>query len=57
MARAAEEVGFDSIWVGDHYLYRDDARPERGPWEAWTLLAGARRPSRSGCSWVRSSRA
>lgn len=40
MARAAEEVGFDSIWVGDHYLYRGDDRPERGPWEAWTLLAG-----------------
>jgi probable F420-dependent oxidoreductase len=40
MARAAEDVGFDSIWVGDHYLYRDDGRPERGPWEAWTLLAG-----------------
>jgi probable F420-dependent oxidoreductase len=40
MARAAEEVGFDSIWVGDHYLYRGDGRRERGPWEAWTLLAG-----------------
>jgi probable F420-dependent oxidoreductase len=40
MARAAEEVGFDSIWVGDHLLYRQDERPERGPWEAWTLLAG-----------------
>ena len=40
MAKAAEEVGFDSIWVGDHYLYRGDDRPERGPWEAWTLLAG-----------------
>lgn len=40
MACAAEEVGFDSIWVGDHLLYRDDGRPERGPWEAWTLLAG-----------------
>ncbi len=39
MARTAEAVGFDSIWVGDHYLYRDDGRPERGPWEAWTLLA------------------
>src|SRR3954466_4506396 len=38
-AKAAEEVGFDSIWVGDHYLYRDDGRPERGPWEAWTMLA------------------
>lgn len=40
MARAAEEVGFDSVWVGDHLLYRDDRRPERGPWDAWTLLAG-----------------
>jgi probable F420-dependent oxidoreductase len=40
MAQAAEEVGFDSIWVGDHLLYRGDGRPERGPWEAWTLLAG-----------------
>jgi probable F420-dependent oxidoreductase len=40
MARAAEEVGFDSIWLGDHLLYRDDGLPERGPWDAWTMLAG-----------------
>src|SRR3990172_2176684 len=39
MARAAEEVGFDSVWVGDHLLYRGDGRPERGPWEAWAMLA------------------
>ncbi|MEA2275491.1 MAG: hypothetical protein QOC78_451 [Solirubrobacteraceae bacterium] len=39
MARAAEEVGFDSVWLGDHLLYRGDGRPERGPWEAWTSLA------------------
>jgi probable F420-dependent oxidoreductase len=39
MARAAEEVGFDSIWLGDHLLYRGDGRPERGPWDAWTMLA------------------
>jgi probable F420-dependent oxidoreductase len=39
MARAAEDGGFDSIWIGDHLLYRGDGRPERGPREAWTLLA------------------
>jgi probable F420-dependent oxidoreductase len=39
MARAAETVGFDSIWVGDHLLYRGDDGRERGPWDAWTLLA------------------
>jgi alkanesulfonate monooxygenase SsuD/methylene tetrahydromethanopterin reductase-like flavin-dependent oxidoreductase (luciferase family) len=40
MARTAEECGFDSIWVGDHLLYRGDGRPERGPWDCWTTLAG-----------------
>ncbi len=39
IAIAAEELGFDSIWLGDHLLYRDDGRPERGPWDVWTQLA------------------
>ena len=39
MAQAAEAAGFDSIWLGDHLLYRDDGEAERGPWEAWTMLA------------------
>jgi probable F420-dependent oxidoreductase len=39
MARAAEDVGFDSIWLGDHHLYRGEGRTERGPWEAWAMLA------------------
>src|SRR6476620_11687341 len=39
IARAAEEVGFDSIWLGDHLLYRD-AGGLRGPRDAWTLMAG-----------------
>jgi len=39
IAVAAEESGFDSLWVGDHLLYRDDGRPERGPHECWATLA------------------
>jgi alkanesulfonate monooxygenase SsuD/methylene tetrahydromethanopterin reductase-like flavin-dependent oxidoreductase (luciferase family) len=38
IALTAEDVGFDSVWVGDHLLYRDtDAT--RGPWEAWSTLS------------------
>ncbi len=40
MARLAEEVGLDSIWVGDHLLYREPDRTPKGPWEAWSTLAG-----------------
>lgn len=40
MARLGEQLGFDSVWVGDHYLYRDESRGSRGPWEAWTTMAG-----------------
>jgi probable F420-dependent oxidoreductase len=39
MVRAIEGEGFDSIWVGEHLLYRWPDRPARGPWEAWTLMA------------------
>ena len=39
MAHCADTSRFDSIWVGDHLLYRGDGRPERGPQEAWTLMA------------------
>ncbi|HEY7452861.1 MAG TPA: LLM class flavin-dependent oxidoreductase [Candidatus Limnocylindria bacterium] len=39
MAQVAEEIGLDSIWVGDHLLYRYEDGPSRGPWEAWTQLA------------------
>jgi probable F420-dependent oxidoreductase len=38
MARRAEDVGFDSLWVGDHLLYRKPDGP-KGPWEAWSTLA------------------
>ncbi len=39
MARAAEDSGLDSVWVGDHLLYRPAGAPPRGPWEAWSTLA------------------
>ena len=39
MARLGEQIGFDSVWVGDHLLYRDERFGARGPWEAWTQLA------------------
>ena len=38
MAQLAEQVGFDSIWLGDHLLYDVPVGP-RGPWEVWTALA------------------
>ncbi len=38
MAQAAERIGFDSLWLGDHLLYDLPAGP-RGPWEVWTSLA------------------
>ena len=40
MAVLAEEIGLDSIWVGEHLLYRFASGESRGPWEAWSVLAG-----------------
>lgn len=39
MAQLAEDVGFDSLWFGDHLLYEDATGEIRGVWEAWSLLA------------------
>jgi probable F420-dependent oxidoreductase len=50
MARTAEQVGFDSVWVTDHLIHRTessdvqsaiggDRRALEGPWECWSLLA------------------
>lgn len=38
MARLAEEVGLDSIWLGDHLLYHLPGG-NKGPWECWSMLA------------------
>ena len=40
MAQVAEDVGFDSIWLVDHFLYLLDGEKEaRGAWECWSLLS------------------
>lgn len=39
IALTVEDCGFDSIWVGDHLLFRDDETDTRGPLESWSLLA------------------
>ncbi len=39
LARQAEAVGFDSVWVGDHLVYDLPDGTTRGPYEAWTTLA------------------
>lgn len=44
MARHAEEVGFDSVWVEDHLLFRPPVSVTtggtEGPWECFSMLAG-----------------
>ncbi len=39
MATIAEEIGLDSLWLGDHLLYRTPGHPTRGPWECWSMLS------------------
>lgn len=39
IAQRVEASGYDSIWLGDHMLYRGAGRQECGPWDVWTTLA------------------
>jgi alkanesulfonate monooxygenase SsuD/methylene tetrahydromethanopterin reductase-like flavin-dependent oxidoreductase (luciferase family) len=39
LCRLAEDVGFDSIWVPDHLLYRFPGKEPVGPWECWSILS------------------
>lgn len=39
MARLSEKIGLDSLWLGDHLLYRGADDQTRGPWECWTMLS------------------
>lgn len=38
LARRADDVGLDSLWVADDLLVRDE-QGTSGPWEAFALLA------------------
>lgn len=38
MAQVAEQVGFDSLWLADHLIFRSPGQAERGAWEAFTML-------------------
>lgn len=39
ICRTAEAVGFDSLWMPDHLLYRDEAGNTTAPWECWSILS------------------
>jgi alkanesulfonate monooxygenase SsuD/methylene tetrahydromethanopterin reductase-like flavin-dependent oxidoreductase (luciferase family) len=39
MALVSEQVGFDSLWLADHLIYRFPNQPERAPWETLTMLS------------------
>src|SRR5688500_9827934 len=39
MAKTAEAIGFDALWVSDHVGFGDPDSDWRGAWESWTLLA------------------
>jgi probable F420-dependent oxidoreductase len=39
IAQRAEADGFDSIWLADHFMYRDGSEAPRGIWECLTMLA------------------
>jgi alkanesulfonate monooxygenase SsuD/methylene tetrahydromethanopterin reductase-like flavin-dependent oxidoreductase (luciferase family) len=39
MTLLGENVGFDSVWMADHLLFRMGETPEKGMWECWTMLS------------------
>ncbi len=39
MTQYAEDVGFDSVWLWDHLIYRQPNQPQRGHWECWTVMS------------------
>jgi probable F420-dependent oxidoreductase len=39
MARTAEAIGFEAIWISDHVGFGDPDGEWHGAWESWTLLS------------------
>ena len=39
MARAAEAMGFDGLWISDHVGFGEPDGEWQGAWESWTLLS------------------
>src|SRR5215469_16953537 len=39
-AVAAEQVGFDSLWLADHMIFRFPGKDEQGCWEVFTFMSG-----------------
>src|SRR5215213_2083353 len=41
MAQRAEALGFDSLWIPDHLLWREEGGDGSavGMWEGWSILA------------------
>ena len=39
MAQISERVGFDSLWLADHLIYRFPNQAESAPWETLTMLS------------------
>ena len=39
VAKMAEEVGFDSIWISDHLIHRFSNEADYGIWECWSLVS------------------
>ncbi|MBI3750798.1 MAG: LLM class flavin-dependent oxidoreductase [Chloroflexi bacterium] len=39
MARTAEAIGLDAVWVSDHLGFGDPDGEWHGSWESWTLLS------------------
>jgi probable F420-dependent oxidoreductase len=39
MARVSEDLGYDSLWVPDHFIFRHPGQDTTGIWEAMSILA------------------